>query len=51
VEAEAAVGAERRRAEALSGSLDAAGERRQLLAIEQELEDAVLSSLTPATTR
>ncbi len=52
VEAEAAIGADRRRAEALAGGgLDAASERRQLLAIEQELEEAVLSRLTPTTTR
>ena len=52
VEAEAAIGADRRRAETLAGGgLDAASERRQLLAIEQELEEAVLSRLTPATTR
>lgn len=46
IQADAAIGASARRDQALSAGSDAAGERRALLAIETELEQAVLAKLS-----
>ncbi|HTV01673.1 MAG TPA: NAD-glutamate dehydrogenase domain-containing protein, partial [Luteitalea sp.] len=51
VEADAELGAEQKRGEVLAAKHDAATERRQLLAIEQQLEDVVLARLAPTATR
>jgi hypothetical protein len=51
VEADEALGASRRRDELMTSSVDATGERRQLLTIEQELEQAVTSRLAGTVSR
>ena len=51
VEADEALGVSRRRHELLAAGADAATERRQLLALEQELEQAVASRLAGAVAK
>jgi glutamate dehydrogenase len=51
VEADEALGASRRRHELMTSGVDAATERRQLLTIEQELEQAVTSRLSSTVSK